>query len=136
MTKIARLGLTLMLFAIAAVGQDSGEPGKYLLLATNRTGTMEKELNTAGARGYRVTGAQGGQTSFGGKEAVVIMQLDPEGRRFRYILLATKRTSTMQKELNAVSPEYDLVAMTVFQSTFGGNETVAILEDEVGSDHQ
>ena len=81
MTKIARLGLTLMLFAIAAVGQDSGEPGKYLLLATNRTGTMEKELN-------------------------------------------------------AVSPEYDLVAMTVFQSTFGGNETVAILEDEVGSDHQ
>ena len=33
-------------------------------------------------------------------EAVVIMALDPEGRRFRYILLATSRTGTMQKELN------------------------------------
>ena len=63
---------------------------KYLLLATNRTGTMEEELNEAGERGYRFAGTQGGATSFGGNEAVVIMQLDPEGRRFRYILRANK----------------------------------------------
>ena len=46
----------------------------------------------------------------------------PEGRRFRYILLATSRTGTMQEELNAVPPDYELVAMTVFRSTFGGSE--------------
>ena len=35
------------------------------------------------------------------------MRLDTEGRRFRYILLATSRTGTMQEELNAVPTEYD-----------------------------
>ena len=70
------------------------QPEKYLLLATNRTRTMQDELNNAGARGYRFAGTQGGETAFGGREAVVIVALDPEGRRFRYILLATNRTGT------------------------------------------
>ncbi len=118
----------LALLPFAAAAQEAADPEKYLLLATNRTGTMEEELNAAGARGYRVAGAQGGETAFGGNEAVVIMRLDPEGRRFRYILLATSRTSTMQEELNAAPAEYDLVAMTVFGSTFGGDEAAAILE--------
>ena len=104
---------------------------KYLLLATNRTGTMEEELNEAGERGYRFAGTQGGATSFGGNEAVVIMQLDPEGRRFRYILRATKRTGTMQREMNETPPEYDFVGMTVFSSTFGGEEVAVILEAEI-----
>ena len=95
---------------------------------------MGDELNEAGARGYRVAGAQGGETAFGGNEAVVIMALDPEGRRFRYILLATSRTGTMQEELNEVPPEYELVAMTVFSSTFGGSEAAAILEAEIAGE--
>ena len=59
------------------------------------------------------------------------MMLDPEGRRFRYVLLATSRTGTLQQELNEVPPEFDLVAMTVFSSTFGGKEAAVILEAEV-----
>ena len=43
---------------------------------------MEEELNEAGARGYRFLATQGGETAFGGSEAVVVMTLDPEGRRF------------------------------------------------------
>ena len=117
-----------------AVDQEANDPDKYLLLATSSTGTMEEELNQAGARGYRVVGGQGGETAFGGDEAVVIMRLDTEGRRFRYILLATSRTGTMQEELNAVPPEYELVAMTVFRTMFRGNEAAAILEAEVESE--
>ena len=56
------------------------EPQKYLLLATNGTGTMQDELDEAGAGGYRYAGTQGGETAFGGREAVFIMALDPEGR--------------------------------------------------------
>ena len=67
-------------------------------------------------------------------KAVVIMQLDPEGRRFRYILRATKRTGTMLREMNEAPPEYDFVGMTVFSSTFGGDEVAVILEAEVGGD--
>ena len=125
------IGLALFAFTLPATAQLVEQPDKYLILATNRTGTMEDELNDAVARGYRVAGAQGGETAFGGNEAVVIMALDPEGRRFRYILLATSRTGTMQDELNEVPPEYELVAMIVFKSTFGGDQAAAILEAEI-----
>ena len=41
----------------------------------------------------------------------------------------------MQKEqLNEVPPDYELVAMTVFSSTFGGDEAAAILESEIAEE--
>ena len=80
MRRTPRIGLFLVLLVLPAAAQQADDPEKYLLLATSRTGTMEEELNEAGVRGYRVAGAQGGETAFGGDEAVVIM-LDPEGRR-------------------------------------------------------
>ena len=123
--------LTLLVLAPSAMAQ---QPEKYLLLATNRTGTMQDELNEAGARGYRFAGTQGGETAFGGHEAVVIVALDPEGRRFRYILLATNRTGTMQSEMNEAPPEYNFAGMTVFSSTFGGREAAVILEAEITDD--
>ena len=91
---------------------------------------MEIEINEAGAAGYRFVGTQGGETVFGGSETVLLMTLDPEGRRFRYILLATSRTSTMERELNDLSPEFNYVGMTVFKTRFGGDETVVLLEAE------
>ena len=54
--------LTLLVLAPSAMAQ---QPEKHLLLATNRTGTMQDELNEAGARGYRFAGTQGGATAFG-----------------------------------------------------------------------
>ena len=89
---------------------------------------MQEELNEAGGTGYRFAGTQGGETAFGGSEAVVVMVLDPEGRRFRHLLLATSRTGAMQQELNELPPEFDIVGMTVFSSTFGGKEAAIILE--------
>ena len=62
------------------------------------------------------------------------MTLDPEGRRFRYILLATNRTGTMQTEINAAPPEYRFAGMTVFSTRFGGKEAAVILEAEVTND--
>lgn len=92
---LTRIATALMLFAPnqIALAQQSG---KFLLLATSRTSTMEKELNEAGARGYRFSSTQGGETVYGGSEVVVLMTLDPEGGRFRYLVLATSRTGTMQ----------------------------------------
>ncbi len=93
MTKIfSSLTTALVLLApnLPAQDQDAGQQDKFLLLATSRTGTMEKELNEVGARGYRFAGTQGGETAFGGNEVVVIMSLDSEGRRFRYLLLSNQ----------------------------------------------
>ena len=117
-----------LMLAAPAAAQD-----KFLLLAANRTGTMQDELNAAGANGYRFAGTQGGETAFGGNEVVVVMVRDPEGRRFRYILLATSRTGTMERELNGAPPQFNVVGMTVFSSTFGGKEAAVILEAETSA---
>ena len=62
------------------------------------------------------------------------MALDPEGRRFRYILLATNQTGTMQSEMNDAPPKYTFAGMTVFSSTFGGRPGAVILEAEITDD--
>ena len=134
-TKRMRLVRTVMAAAAVLLVVLGGAPAtaeaqddRFWLLATNRTGTMENELNEAGSMGYRFRATQGGETAFGGREAVVLMERDPEGRQYRYLLLATSRTGTMEEELNEVPPEYEVVGFTVFSSTFGGKEAAAILE--------
>ena len=105
----------------------------YKLLATNKTSTMEKELNEAGAEGYAYAGQTIFSSSFGGREVAVILEKDPakSGRRISYHLVATSKTSTFDKELNeAGSQGFRLLGMTVAKTSFGGNELVAILSKE------
>ena len=103
----------------------------YLLLATNRTSTMETEMQEAAKQGYMFAGVMGGETSFGGKEVVVVMERSGTDRnpRYDYRLLATNQTSTMQKEMQeAGDAGYVYKGQTVFSTTFGGDEAVVILE--------
>jgi hypothetical protein len=103
----------------------------YRVLATSKTSTMEKEMNDAGAIGYKFAAVMGGETAIGGAEVVVLMQKGgtiPNGQ-FRYRLLATSKTSTMEKEMNSAAMDgYDYVGQTVFKSLFGGEEVVSIVE--------
>lgn len=105
---------------------------EYKLLATNKTSTMQKELNQAAGSGFRYDGVMGGETAFGGSETVVIMSRNPKENlagQYEYRLLATSKTSTMQKELQAAADEgYEYRGQTVFNTTFGGEEVVVILE--------
>src|SRR5262245_59245476 len=97
--------MTVCLLLLSLSGEPNCAPGstiapiEYKLLATNKTSTMEKEMNQAAAEGFRFEGSMGGETPGGGHEIVVIMSRKPgAGSRYDYKLLATKRTSTMQKE--------------------------------------
>jgi hypothetical protein len=47
---------------------------EYKLLATNKTGTMQKELSEVAAAGFRFRGVTVGKTTFGGNEVVVITE--------------------------------------------------------------
>jgi hypothetical protein len=101
----------------------------YRVLATQKTSTMQKEMNDAAEAGYRFGGVMGGETSFGGAEVVVVMSRGNERGRYHYRLLATNKTSTMQRELQeAGDAGYEYRGQTVFKSTFGGKEVVVILE--------
>ncbi|HTG17554.1 MAG TPA: hypothetical protein VK747_20070 [Blastocatellia bacterium] len=115
-------------------GVQKGNPARveYRLLATNKTSTMQKEMNQAADAGFRYGGVMGGETAFGGNEVVVVMYKDPaneQRERFQYRLLATSKTSTMQKEMQeAGDAGYEYQGQTIFSSTFGGREVVVILE--------
>lgn len=102
----------------------------YQVLATNKTSTMEQEMNGAAGTGYRYSAVMGGETSFGGAEVVVVMARQGASKaRFQYKLLATTKTSTMQRELQeAADVGFAYAGQTVFKSTFGGREVVCILE--------
>jgi len=104
---------------------------KYKLLATSKTSTMQKELQQAGDEGFEYRGQTVFKSMFGGKEVVVILELDRELKnrpRFEYRLLATRKTSTMQKELGEAGKEsYEFVGVTVGETAMGGNEVVSIL---------
>lgn len=104
---------------------------EFRLLATNKTSTMQKEMNEAANAGYHFEGTMGGETSFGGSEVVVIMSRDAAAQRerYEYKLLATNKTSTMQKELQqAGNAGFEFKGQSVYSSTFGGKEVVVILE--------
>lgn len=102
---------------------------EYRVLATNKTSTMQKEMQEAARAGFRFGDVMGGDTAFGGSEVVVIMVRDGSPGGYDYRLLATNKTSTMQKEMQeAGDAGYDYRGQTIFKSTFGGKEVVAILE--------
>jgi hypothetical protein len=52
------------------------QPGRweYKLLATKKTGTMQKELKEAGEQGFSFVGETVAETAFGGHEVVSILR--------------------------------------------------------------
>ena len=127
--KKTAFAFLFLLIPIATSAQSS----IYKLLATSKTSTMEKEMRAAGADGYRYTAVMGGETATAGNEVVVLMGRDADSaaRKYDYKLLATSKTSTMQKELQQASEMgFDYKGQTVFQSAFGGEEVVVILEKD------
>jgi hypothetical protein len=121
--------LTFAAFPALSAGQSG-----FKVLATNRTSTMQKEMNDAAQLGLRFGAVMGGETAAGGNEVVVVMKrpAEPSGA-FQYRLLATSKTSTMKNELqDAADAGFVYVGQTVFKSMFGGEEVVCILEREEG----
>ncbi len=123
---VAALSLSLVVLPSAAWAQV-----EYRIIATSKTSTAEKEMNEAADAGFRFGAVMGGETAFGGSEVVTVMHRESrtDAGRFAYKLLATTKTSTMQKEMQeAGDAGYEYRGQTVFKSLFGGKETVVILE--------
>jgi hypothetical protein len=141
-------GLLLFAVCFSTVGQSPAEPTaqqssaavetrgakpefEYKLLATNRTSTMEKEMNEGAGAGYQFAEVISGDTFFGGSEALVVMVRARDVNhkpRYDYKLLATSKTSTMQKELQeAGDAGFEHRGQSVFKKTFG-TEVMVILE--------
>lgn len=113
--------------------ENKADAGRYSykLLATTKTSTMQKEMQEAGDAGFDYRGQTVFKSTFGGKEAVVILERDrsiKERPSFEFRLLATSKTSTLQKELSeAGAAGFQFVGLTVADTAIGGTEVVAIL---------
>jgi hypothetical protein len=87
----------------------------YKLLATARTGTMQKELDEASQAGFRLlpTTMIAKRQMIGGEEVVVVLERPPKPeKRYSYKLLATTKTSTLQKEIvDALAEGFVLTGM-------------------------
>jgi hypothetical protein len=130
--KNKALTLALFVFALGSVcfaqGKKSGDGLQFKLLATTKTSTMQKEIDQAAAAGYRIL--VGAPTS--GTEMALFLSKDGSvADPYKYKLLATTRTSTMEKEINeAAADGYRLIPSTMIgkSSLFGGIEIVMIME--------
>jgi len=116
---------------VAVMMRGAGAPGRfaYRVLATAQTSTMEDEMTEAGSEGYDYRGQTVYSSLFGGDEVVVIMEQDNDAPQltFEYLLLATSQTSTLHTELNRAGPRgFELVGVSVGETTFGGEEVVVI----------
>lgn len=127
---IASAILLLFLNAGLCFGQSSKSDSdlQYKLLATTKTSTMQKELNESAAKGYRIL--VGSPTS--GSEMAIFLSLEASSDApYKYKLLATTRTGTMQKELNeAAADGFRLLPRTMIakQQLIGPVEIVTIME--------
>ena len=87
---IIRLITFVLLSASFLAAEDAYD---YRVLATEKTSTMEKELNEAADAGYRIEKVMGGKTGFGGSEVVVVMsksKTSTKKGRYAYKLLAAQ----------------------------------------------
>jgi len=132
MTHVRVIALVSLLFALVltAVAQqtDSGSEDKYLLLATTKTSTMQKELDEAAAKGYRIL--VGSPTS-GREMALFLERVAQPPDTYRYKLLATTRTGTMEREINEMAEEgFRLLPRTMISKAqlVGPVEIVVLLE--------
>jgi hypothetical protein len=124
-----RVALAGALTLIAA-GPICAQPSyDYRLLATSKTSTLEKEMNEAADAGFRFSFVMGGETALGGSQGVAVFTKTGQAGRYSYKLLATSKTSTMQKEMQeAADGGFEYRGQTIFSSTFGGQEVVCIME--------
>jgi hypothetical protein len=116
-TVIMRTSIAIALVALTAASVAEGQEmaDKYLLLATQRTGTMQEEINQAAAKGFRVVAASRTE----GTEVIVLLEQSMD--KYQYRLIATTRTGTLQREIDqAAADGYRVVARAVTTKRTGG----------------
>ena len=108
------------LLVLSAAAGAEAQDDRYLLLATERTGTMQQEINEAAARGFRVVATSPKES---GEVLVVLEQTE---HKYEYLLVATTRTATLQREItDAAEAGYQIVPRAV---TGKGDEVVLLME--------
>ena len=115
-----RSSIACVLLVLSAVSVAEAQDDRYLLLATERTRTMQQEVNAAAAQGFRVVAASPKESN----EVVVVLEQTRDKYEYR-LVAATKRT-TLQREISeAAEAGYRIIPRAV---TGKGDEVVLLME--------
>ena len=112
MRMTCAIGLLSLGLGTDALAQDD----RYLLLAAQRTGTLQQEINDAAAKGFRLVAASRTDDN----DAIILFE-QVQGK-YQYRLIATTRTGTLQQEIGAAAADgYRIVprAVTTKRSSGG-----------------
>ena len=112
-------------YSIGAVMEKvaGNEACEYKILDTVRTSSFQKDLSQASSEGWKLVGLQAEDRYFGVMERPAAGAPASSLRAERYLLLTTKRPSTMQKELDdAAGKGYRVTAATAAE------EMIIVLE--------
>ncbi len=106
---------------------ESDPTQRYLVLATRRTSTLQKEISVAAAAGYRVVaGWEEGEL------VVLLEKVTEQPAIYQYRLVATNTTSTLEKELReAGAAGFRVVPEAMFSNTIRGRFNAFIAESVV-----
>jgi hypothetical protein len=136
-TKLMALALSVLFLASLAEARDklkTSPDQRYLMLATAKTSTMQKELDEAADQGFRIV--MGSPTSTMEMAILLERKVKPPDT-YKYKLLATTRSATMQKELNdAAKDGFRLLPRTIISKSgiVSFNEVVLVLERPPNTD--
>lgn len=115
------IAIALIAVSAAAVAEGQETADKYLLLAAQRTGTMQQEINDAAAKGFRVVAASRTE----GTEVIVLLEQSTD--KYQYRLIATTKTGTLQREISeAADAGYRVVARAVTTKRTSGGFSAAL----------
>jgi hypothetical protein len=115
-----RISITCLLLVVGVASVAKAQDDRYLLLATERTSTMQQEINDAAARGFRVVAASPKESS----EVVILLEQTTD--KYDYRLVAATRTGTLQREISdAADAGYHIVPRAV---TGKGDEVIVLME--------
>ena len=118
--SIGSTGIAFLALSAAAVVEGQEVVDKYLLLATERTATMQREIDDAAAKGFRDFGASAAD----GSEIVILLEKSNE--KYQYRLLAATRVGTLQREISeAAGDGYHIVPRAVAHK---GDELLVLME--------
>ena len=115
-----RSSIACFVLPLSVASGAAAQDDRYLLLATERTATMQREIDEAAARGFRVVTASPGD----GDEYIVLLEQTTD--KYQYRLLATARTGTLQRELDEAAKEgYRILPKSIAHK---GDELLVLME--------
>ena len=112
----------LALMSLASVAKAQVATPDYVVLDTERTSTMQRELQEAADNGYRLVPGQGSW----GPTAILERSRDPEP--IEYFLLAASKTGTLQDEIDEAATQGYRLASVLGK----GDEAVVVMRRRPG----